>query len=39
MVGEEVDNMPKSGEEAISTSSIGIPPATLSVGITENLHG
>ena len=31
-----IDNMPKSGEEAIATSSIGIPPATLSVGMTEN---
>ena len=31
-----MDNMPKSGEEVIATSSIGIPPATLSVGMTEN---
>ena len=31
-----IDNMPKSGEEAIATSSIGIPSATLSVGMTEN---
>ena len=31
-----IDNMPKSGEEAIATSSIGIPPATLSAGMTEN---
>ena len=31
-----IDNMPKSGEEVIATSSIGIPPATLSVGMTEN---
>ena len=29
-------NMPKSGEEAIATSSIGIPPVTLSVRMTEN---
>ena len=31
-----IDNMPKSGEEAIATSSMGIPPLTLSVGMTEN---
>ena len=31
-----IDNMPKSGEEVIATSSIGIPSATLSVGMTEN---
>ena len=31
-----IDNMPKSGEEAIATSSIGIPPVTLSVRMTEN---
>ena len=31
-----IDNMPKTGEEAIATSSIGIPPVTLSVGMTEN---
>ena len=32
-----LDNMPKSGEEAIATSSIGIPPATSSVGVIRNL--
>ena len=31
-----IDNMSKSGEEAIATSSIGITPATLSAGMTEN---
>ena len=31
-----IDNMPKSGEEVIAASSIGIPPATLSAGMTEN---
>ena len=31
-----IDNMPKSGEEAIATSSIRNPPGTLSVGMTEN---
>ena len=31
-----IDNMPKSGEEAIATSSFGIPPATLSAGMTGN---
>ena len=31
-----LDNMPKSGEEAIATSSIGMTPVTLSVGMTEN---
>ena len=38
MVGG-IDNMPKSGEEAIATSSIGIPPATFSVGMTKKSHG
>ena len=28
--------MPKSGEEAIATSSIGMTPVTLSAGMTEN---
>ena len=31
-----LDNMPKSGEEAIATSSIGMTPVTLSAGMTEN---
>ena len=31
-----IDNVPKSGEEAIATSSIGIPPVTLSARMTEN---
>ena len=31
-----IDNMPKSGEETIATSSIGIPPVTLSARMTEN---
>ena len=31
-----IDNMPRSGEETIATSSIGITPMTLSVGMTEN---
>ena len=31
-----IDNMPKSGEEVIATSSIGIPPVTLSMGMIEN---
>ena len=31
-----IDNMPKSGEEAIATSSIGISPVTLSARMTEN---
>ena len=31
-----IDNMPKSGEEAIATSSIGMTPVTLSLGMTEN---
>ena len=31
-----IDNMPKSGEEAIATSSIGIPPVILNAGMTEN---
>ena len=31
-----IDNMPKSGEEEIATSSIGITPVTLSVGMIEN---
>ena len=31
-----IDNMPKSGEEAIATSSIGIPPMTLRARMTEN---
>ena len=31
-----LDNMSKSGEEAIATSSIGMMPVTLSVGLTEN---
>ena len=29
--------MPKSGEETIPTSSIGMTPVTLSVGMTKNL--
>ena len=29
-------NMPRLGEEAIATSSLGITPVTLSVGMTEN---
>ena len=33
---EAIDNMPKSGEEAIATLSIGILPATLGVGMTKN---
>ena len=32
-----IDNMPKSGEEALVTSSIGMPTTTSSVGMTENL--
>ena len=31
-----IDNMPKSGEEAIITSLIGITPVTLSAGMIEN---
>ena len=31
-----IDNMPKSGEEVIATSSIEIPLTTLGVGMTEN---
>ena len=31
-----IDKMPKSGEEAIATSSNGITPVTLSAGMTEN---
>ena len=31
-----LDNMPKSVEEAIAISSIGMTPVTLSVGMTEN---
>ena len=31
------DNMPRSSGEAIATSSIGMTPMTLSVGMTENL--
>ena len=31
-----IDIMPKSIEEVIAASSIGIPPVTLSVGMTEN---
>ena len=31
-----LDNMPKSGEEAIATSSKGMTPVTLSAGMTEN---
>ena len=31
-----LDNMPKSGEEAIVTSSIRMTPVTLSAGMTEN---
>ena len=31
-----LNNMPKSGVEAIATSSIGMTPVTLSVGMTEN---
>ena len=31
-----INNMPKSGEEVIAASSIRIPPATLSAGMTEN---
>ena len=32
-----IDNMPKSGKEALATSSIGMPTKTTSVGMTENL--
>ena len=31
-----LDNMPRSSGEAIATSSIGMTPVTLSVGMTEN---
>ena len=31
-----IDNMPRSGEKAIASSSIGIIPVTLSAGMTEN---
>ena len=31
-----IDNMPRLGEEAIATSSIGMTPVTLSAGMTEN---
>ena len=31
-----IDNMPKSGNESIATSAMGIPPVTLSAGMTEN---
>ena len=31
------DSMPKSGERAVAASSMGMPTATLSVGMTENL--
>ena len=33
---EALVNMPKSGEKALATSSIGMTPVTLSVGMTEN---
>ena len=32
-------NMPRSSEEAIATSSIGMTPVSLSAGMTENLNG
>ena len=32
-----INNMPKSGEEALATSSIGMPPMTLGKGMTESL--
>ena len=32
-----IEVMPKSGEETMPTSSIGMTPVTLSVGMTENL--
>ena len=32
-----IDNMPKSGEEALVASSIGMPTMTSRVGMTENL--
>ena len=35
MVGGAIDNMSKSGVEAIATSSIGIPPVTFSARVTE----
>ena len=31
-----IDNMPKSGEKALATSSIGMPSMTSSMGMTEN---
>ena len=33
---EAIDDIPKSGKEAIATASIGIPTTTLSAGMTEN---
>ena len=32
-----IDSMPKSGEGALITSSMGMPTTTSSVGMTENL--
>ena len=34
--GEVLDNMPRTSGEAIATSSIGMIPVSLSVGVTEN---